>query len=136
MKARLADMPVMAQRPDTIEAKIFNLWRRARQTVPPPLQITLPGLKTMRFILADSYWVVADSANYYVPVVAWLNFDTSQRTDIHSPIACNINYYHFAASAVRAKSLALVTTALEEMLAGDSKNNEKSASIHQLSSGS
>lgn len=116
MDERLADMPVMAQRPDMIDAKIFNLWRRYRQRPDAKTRFKLAGLKTMRFILADTYWVVADSANYDVPVIAWTDFDMANRSSLHEPMVCKINYYHFAASAVRAKSLDLMAETFEEAL--------------------
>lgn len=116
MDKRLADMPVMAQRADMIDAKVFNLWRRYRQRADAVERFKLRGLKSMRFILADTYWVVADSANYDAPVIAWIDFDSASRSSLHKPVACKINYYHFAASAVRAKTLDLMVTTFEEAL--------------------
>ncbi len=119
MDERLADMPVMAQRLDVIDAKIFNLWRRYRQRPDALGRFKLIGLRSMRFILADTYWVVADSANFDAPVLAWTDFDVASRFNLHEPIACTINYYHFAASAVRAKALNSMAGVFEEALQSD-----------------
>ena len=116
MDERLADMPVMAQRPSLIDAKIFNLWRRYRQRSHSAQRFRLAGLKSLRFIAADTYWVVADSANYDAPVIAWIEFDIAGRSSLHEPVPCKINYYHFAASAVRAKALDLMNRTFEEAL--------------------
>lgn len=116
MNERLADMPVMAQRPAVIDAKIFNLWRRYRQRPDAQTRFKLTGLKSLRFVLGESYWAVADSANYYVPVIAWIDFDISGRSGLHEPMTCKLNYYHFAASAVRAKALKLMAETFQEAL--------------------
>lgn len=116
MDARLADMPVMAQRRNVIDAKMYNLWQRSKRRLGPSTVLDLPGLKTMRFVISDEYWVVADSANYYVPVIAWLDFEGDNRNSLHEPIDCTINYYHFAASALHSKSLDLAFSQLTEKL--------------------
>lgn len=121
MEQRLLDMPIMAQRPGVIDVKVFNLWRRYRLQPEADEQFKLPGLKSMRFIVSDRFWVVADSANYYVPVLAWVNFDVAGRTSLHEPVACSINYYHFAASAIRGKSLELLRNMFEQELAANAR---------------
>jgi len=119
MDERLSEMPVMAQRPDMIDAKIFNLWRRYRQRPDAVDRFRLTGLRSMRFILADTYWVVVDSANFDAPIIAWTEFDVAKRSSLHEPMPCKINYYHFAASAVRAKSLDFMSGVFKEALAGN-----------------
>ncbi|HFC05576.1 MAG TPA: hypothetical protein ENJ55_07705 [Rhizobiales bacterium] len=119
MDARLADMPIMAQRPDMIDAKIFNLWRRYRLLPDAQQRFCLKGLKSMRFILADHFWAVVDSANYDAPVLAWVDFDMTNRSALHEPVGCKINYYHFAASAVRARALGMMATMMEGQLKAD-----------------
>lgn len=116
MDARLADMPVMAHRSDVIDAKMYNLWQHCKRHIGQSAVLNLPGLKTLRFIVSSKYWVVADSANYYVPVLAWLDFKDENRDNLHKPVECRVNYYHFAASAVRSKSLELAFSQLEEKL--------------------
>ena len=113
MDKRLADMPVMAQRPDHIEAPYYNIWRRYRARWGSPVRLDLPGLKEMKFVLCDSYWVVVDSVKYDVPVIAWVELEDAGRNALHQPVACKLNHYHFAASAVRARALA----GMEEVLA-------------------
>lgn len=116
MDARLADMPVMARRRNAIDAKMYNLWQHAKRWLGPLTILDLPGLKTMRFVFSTDYWVVADSANFYVPVIAWVDFDDAGRNSLHEPIGCQINYYHFAASALRLRSLELAYSQLSNEL--------------------
>lgn len=116
---RLADMPVMAQRGDAVEARLYNLWRRARRRFGAPLRLPLPGLKEIEMVLADEFWVCVDVVKFDAPVIAWVDFETAERDALHLPIACKLNYYHFAASAVRARSLALMEEHLSERLGAE-----------------
>ena len=113
---RLARMPVMAQRDDLIEAQIYNLWRRARARWGAPMRLVLPGLKEISLVLTDNYWVCVDTVRFDAPVLAWVDFEVAERNALHTPIACKLNYYHFAASAVRGRTLDLMTQQLAERL--------------------
>lgn len=116
MDARLADMPVMASRDDQIEAPLFNLWRRARARFDAPIRLDDLGLKQMAMILTDDYWVCVDVVNHDCPVLAWVDIRGEGRDNLHMPIPCTLNYYHFAASALRAKVLDKVAAVLAERL--------------------
>jgi len=116
MDARLADMPVIAQRDDHLEAEVFNVWRRARNRFGAPLRFADLGLKQMEMILTDRYWVCVDAVNHDCPVLAWVEIEDDDRDSLHLPIPCKLNYYHFAASALRAKVLDRVKELLEQRL--------------------
>ncbi len=119
MDARLADMPILAQRDDALDAKVFNVWHRARSRWGEPIRIDDTGLKQIEIILTDRYWVCADVILHYCPVVAWVDFERENRGSLHEPIPCKINYYHFAASALRAKALEQIKEVLEQRLWAD-----------------
>jgi len=119
MDARLADMPVMAARGDAIDAALYNLWRRARARWGGPMRLDDLGLKQMEMILTDRYWVVVDTIQHDCPIVAWMDFDDSDRSAIHEPIPCRILYYHFAASAVRGPALKAMGERLAARLKAD-----------------
>lgn len=122
IKSRLADMPVMAQRPDDIASEHFNLWRRTCLAGFGPVSIRLEGLKTLSMVMDTDFWVVADRAMHYAPVVAWVDFGQLERDSLSAPVRCNVNYYHFAASAVRDRALQQTADALGRLLqAGDIK---------------
>ncbi len=98
-------MPYMAQRKGCLEAAVFNKWRLAIPRLGNRIDIALLGLKSMHFVLTPNFWVVVDAVNCDVPIIAWLDFNIADRTDLHKPIPCTLNYYHFAASAIRARAL-------------------------------
>jgi hypothetical protein len=112
LDARLAEMPVIARRDDYLEADVFNLWRRARQRLGSPLRLCGLGLKQMEMVLTDSYWVCVDAVQYDCPILAWVGLDERNRDSLHEPIPCTLNYYHFAASALRPRVLSKVREVL------------------------
>jgi len=119
MDARLADMPIMVQRNDELEAGIFNVWRRARSRWGSPMRLEGVGLKQMEIILTDRYWVCVDTIRHDCPIIAWVDIEDAGRDSLHKPIPCKLNYYHFAASAIRARALEKIKSVLEERLGDD-----------------
>ncbi|KAA3628371.1 MAG: hypothetical protein DWQ09_09645 [Proteobacteria bacterium] len=116
MSTRIDDLPVIATRPDQIEAALYNLWRRARQRFGTRLRIELPGLKEMALLLEDDAWVVVDQRQYDLPILAWVQFAPEGRAALHEPVRCTLNYYHFMASQLRAKVLELMHENLQTRL--------------------
>ncbi|HEB58526.1 MAG TPA: hypothetical protein ENJ01_04830 [Gammaproteobacteria bacterium] len=116
MTTRIHDMPVYAARTDRVEASLYNLWRRARLKLDMPLRIELPGLKQMVLILEEDSWVVVDQCQYDLPVLAWVDFQDTGRTTLHTPVICTMNYYHYMAGHLREKVLARMGEALESRL--------------------
>ncbi len=112
----LGKMPIMAQRDSYIEAKTYNIWRRARHIWGAPMKMILPEINEFQLHLTDEYWVVVDLSKHEVPVLAWVEMADENRTDMYEPIICKLNYYHFAASAIRAKTLDLVEVMLSDRL--------------------
>ena len=51
-------------------------------------------------------------------------FEDQGRDALHVPVTCKLNYYHFAASKVRAQALGQMKTLLEQRLHED--NNDLS----------
>lgn len=120
MDTRLADMPMLAQRDDQIDAEVYNVWRRARNRWGSPFRVEGLGLKQMEMILTDDYWVCVDAIRYDLPILAWVDIQDKNRDSLHMPIPCKLNYYHFAASAVRPRVMEHLKEALEAMLKADS----------------
>ncbi len=109
---RLDRMPIMAQRESHIDASAYNVWRRARNVWGAPMKMILPEINEFQLHLTDDYWVIVDLSRNGALVIAWVDLENKDRATLHKPITCKLNYYHFAASAIRAKSMVL----MEEML--------------------
>ncbi len=113
---RLDRMPIMAQRKSHIDASAYNVWRRARNVWGAPMKMILPQINEFQLHLTDNYWAVVDLSRNSALVLAWVELQDKGRSTLHEPISCKLNYYHFAASAVRAKSLVLMEEMLNERL--------------------
>jgi len=116
MATRIHDMPVYASRAETLDASIYNLWRRARLHITMPLRIEMPELKQMALILDEDSWVVVDQCQFDLPVLAWIDFQDSGRNTLHTPVVCTLNYYHYLASHIREKALTHMFNTLEALL--------------------
>ncbi len=114
--SRVGDLPVYVQRDDEIGAGIYNLWRRARLRYPCPIRIRLPGYPGMVMILEEHEWVCANERQNDLPVLAWVDFEDRGRSALHEQVRCKLNYYHFAASKLRAPALRLMAESLDRAL--------------------
>jgi len=110
----LEDIPVFAKRPDEVDARLYNLWRRARLHLDLPVRLSLPGLSGMVMLLEEHDWVCVDERQNDLPVLAWVEFEDQHRDALHLPVRCRLNYYHYAASKIRAEALTIMEAALEE----------------------
>ena len=116
MVTRINDMPVYETQTDEMDAALYNLWRRARLHLAMPLRIEMPELKQMALILEDDCWVLVDQCQYDLPVLAWLNFQDTGRSSLHTPVSCTVNYYHYLASHLQTKVLTLMNESLQARL--------------------
>ncbi|VAW83011.1 hypothetical protein MNBD_GAMMA13-1310 [hydrothermal vent metagenome] len=113
---RINDMPVYAAQTEQMDASLYNLWRRARLHLNMPLRVELPGLKQMVLIIENDSWVVVDQCQYDLPVLAWVGFQDTGRTSLHTPVTCTLNYYHYLADHLREKVLTCMHEALQALL--------------------
>lgn len=118
--SRVGDMPIFAQRDGEVSAKLYNLWRRAKLHFDLPLRIELEDYYGFIIILEEHEWVVADEKENDLPILAWVEFEDQGRNALHVPVKCKLNFYHFAASRIRAHSLELMETALDKKLITES----------------
>ena len=52
-----------------------------------------------------------------VPIVAWTDFQTQGRDNLHEPIPCEIRLYHFAARMILKATLGAMEDILKQSLA-------------------
>ncbi len=109
----LDGVPVFAERTDEVEARLYNLWRRARLHLELPLRLPLPELTGMVMLLDERGWICVDERSNDVPVLAWIEFEDRHRDALHLPVRCRLNYYHYAASKIRAEALAELEAVLD-----------------------
>ena len=114
--SRILTMPVYASRDDEVEAALYNLWRRAKLHLRLPLRFELPPSTQMVLIIEQDHWVVVDQNQYDLPMLAWVDFQDKGRSDLYTPVACTLNYYHYMASQLRKKVLVQMSEILEARL--------------------
>jgi len=120
--SRVGNMPVYQQRDATISAVLYNLWRRAKLHFDVPIRIPLTGYRGFTMILEEHEWVCVDEKQNDMPVLVWVEFEDQGRDALHVPVKCKLNYYHFAASKVRAGALEGMAQSLEQRLFDDNSD--------------
>lgn len=81
------------------------------------IRFRIPGLKHLDLILQKDAWIVVDRALYDYPIIAWTEFETEHRDNIHEPIKCKILYFHANATMIKTRTLEAMETVLSEELA-------------------
>jgi len=113
MMQRLKEIPIFSSAPTEVEADLYNLVRRAVLKSSEPIRIPLSGAPHLEMIIDEDSWTCVDAFNDDLPIVAWLKFEVKNRTDLHSPIRCVKNYYHFAGAKVSSDALNSTVVYLE-----------------------
>ena len=100
MYTRLDEVPVYHQRAGKLSATHFNHVQVALKRLGESIRFRIPRLKHLDLILQREAWIVVDRVHNDIPVVAWTDFQTDHRSDLHSPIACMIRFSHAHASFI------------------------------------
>ncbi len=117
MYTRLDEVPVYHQRAGELSATHFNHVQVAFKRLGESIRFRIPRLKHLDLILQRDAWIVVDRVHNDVPVVAWTDFQTDHRSDLHSPIACTIRFYHAHASFIMRRTIEAMELILGERLA-------------------
>lgn len=117
--SRIADVPALTQRDAEVTAVLYNLSRRAKLHFGTPIRISLPAFPGFTMVVEDYVWVCVDERQNDLPVLAWVDFEDEGRDALHVPVKCKLNFYHFAASKVRAYALDFMLENLELRLHED-----------------
>lgn len=127
MYTRLEDTPVYEFRDTELSAIHYNHVQIALHRLNSSIRLELPKLKHLDLILEESAWIVVDKVLNDVPIVAWTEFQTEHRSDIHSPIQCKLRIYHAHAGLILSRTLEAMELILGEQL--DKLDDETNAKI-------
>jgi len=116
MIKRLKDIPVYSSTQVNIEAEIFNTIRIATLRLALPIRLTLPRFQYIDVIIDHDSWACVDRSLNDLPVIAWTEFDITNRSALHLPVSCKISNYHFQSSQVVEGALSFIKMALERQL--------------------
>jgi len=129
MKSRLEDIPIYKTEKKSVGSEHFNLVKIALKRLENPLRIELPRLRTLDLILDDETWIVVDRELNDVPVMAWLDFETKNRS-LHEPVACRLNHYHAHSEIIYDKVFEAMTILIGEQL-GDGLDHDNIVPINK-----
>ncbi len=62
-------------------------------------------MKCLEIILNDQYWLCLDSCTGGHPIMAWTDFQSTDRSAIHTPVSCMLRLYHVHAGLVMGEVL-------------------------------
>lgn len=116
MKSRLEDLPTFETCQTTVKAIHYNLVQVALKRLGAPLRFTLPKLRTLDLHLEKDAWIVVDKSLNDIPIMAWLDFDTTGRTSLHEDIPCTLKIYHSHAGILIKKIMEAMTLLIGEQL--------------------
>ncbi len=116
MKSKLEDLPTFETRREKVEAIHYNLVQVGLKRLGSPLRFALPKLRTLDLHLEKDAWIVVDKSLNDIPVMAWVDFDTTQRASLHKAIPCTLKIYHSHAGILIKKVMEAMTLLLGEQL--------------------
>lgn len=114
--SRVGDVPIYEQRKDQVTAKLYNLWRRAKLHFTLPIRLPLTDTQGFVMLVEQHELVCVNELQNDLPVLAWVDFEDKGRDALHEPVKCKLNYYHFAATKIRAQALEVMEQSLDQRL--------------------
>ncbi len=133
MIKRLSDIPVYSSAQVNIEAEIFNTIRLATQRLTLPIRLTLPRFQYIDVIIDHDAWACVDRSLNDLPIIAWTEFEITNRSALHLPVSCKISNYHFQSSQVVEGALSFTKMALEGQLSTHASNSMPQTSATNIS---
>ncbi|MDH5409347.1 MAG: hypothetical protein OEY00_12115 [Gammaproteobacteria bacterium] len=127
MKNKLEDLPTFETRRSTVQAHHYNLVQVAFKRLGSPLRFDLPKLRTLDLHLENGAWIVVDKSLNDIPVMAWVDFDTTGRSNLHEKIDCTLKIYHSHAGILIDKIMEAMTLLIGEKL--DLPNDQPAAVV-------
>lgn len=120
MHERLEGLPVYEIKQTEVAANHFNHVQVALRRLSKSIRFPIPKLKHLDLILEDDAWIIVDRVQGDIPVVAWTEFETSNRDNLYQPIKCQLRSYHAHAELILQRTLEAMELLLGEQLANGS----------------
>jgi len=116
MYTRHNEVPAYECRTGLIDAAHYNRVQTAFKRLGEEIRLSMPKLKTLDLILQQDAWIIVDRAFNDLPIAAWMDFDTSHRHALHTPVQCNLKLYHAHAGLIIKRVLEAMELLLGERL--------------------
>lgn len=108
------DYPAMRVMRKTIAAEDYNRIRLGLSREKLPWRLELKELRCLYCVLDDTAWVCIDECQDDLPILAWTEFDVSQRESLESPVFCRLRLYHAHAGLIMGPALEALADTVEE----------------------
>jgi len=118
---------MLNRRPGNVDANYFNQAQTALKRVGEQIRFKVPKLNHLDLIIQEDAWIVVDRVLNDMPIVAWTDFQTEGRDNLHEPVPCEIRLYHFAALMILKKTLDAMDVILEQSQA--ERDNDETVTI-------
>lgn len=119
MKNKLENLPCYSRYHTKIDAPVFNRIKLAQIRKGKgrwhALRVHLKELRHLDLIIDDETWICVDRDQNDIPIIAWLNFKTEHRQDLHKAIECDIYSYHAYADMIEQRVLKYVVQYLDQV---------------------
>lgn len=99
-----------------ILAEDYNRVRLALRRLSNPLELELSSMKCLEMLFTDQYWLCTDSCVGDRPIMAWTAFESSGRSALDAPVACELRLYHTHAGLVMGEVLENLEKELQQRL--------------------
>jgi len=116
MKSRIDNLPSFETRHTQVKAIHYNLVQVALKRLGSPLLFALPKLRNLDLYLEKDVWIVVDKSLNNIPIMAWIDFETSERASLHEDIPCTLKIYHSHAGILIKKIMEAMTLLIGEQL--------------------
>jgi len=119
MKSILDNLPCYSRYRAKIEAPVYNRIKLAQirggKGKLHTLRFQLKELRHLDLIIDDETWICVDRDQNDIPIIAWLNFQTQHRQELHKPIDCEVYSYHAYADMIEQRVLNYTMRYLEQI---------------------
>ena len=128
MKSQLENLPRYSTEDTHLPAAIYNKVKLGLFRIGNPLRFSIHGLRHLEIVIDHETWICRDVSLNDIPVLAWTDFNTSERSNLHNPVPCKLYTYH-------AHAMLIIDTLLEQLdieLTKKLPQNKKEADITRI----
>ena len=119
MYTRHLEVPVYSSFEGSVHAIHYNHVVATLKRTHNDVRLAIPRLRTLDLILQPDAWILVDRSLNDIPVVAWSDFDTASRDNLHQPVSCQVRLFHAHGNIVMERVLEAMELLLGELFDPD-----------------
>lgn len=127
------EMQPFENREGFVKALYYNHVQTGLHRLHVKLRYRIPKLKHLDLVLQKDAWIVVDRVLNDAPIIAWTDFETEHRQNLHEDIRCEIRLFHYAADMILDRTLEAMELMLGEELS-EELNDEDTDDIEAATS--